>query len=267
MVTSFPSGDWAFEKPVINLTGAFQEDVNIKAVCFGDVNGSFSPAAKTEPSVTMDYAGEIQIVPGEIFTLGIQASSSLDVGAVSLFLTIPDCFEVMDVEGPVGIENPPVYSVNSGILGVSWFDAGQISYESLLQIKLRLKTATPGTISLARLPLCEVADTEGRVYESFRLTMPAIVLNSLDDLRFDVIPNPVSESCRLEFSNLNGTENRIQVLSVDGRLLNTLILIDNQTSMSWKPVNFKGDALPSGVYTLQLVSTGRVVVKKLIISH
>jgi len=97
--------------------------------------------------------------------------------------------------------------------------------------------------------------------------MPAIVLNSADDLRFDVIPNPVAESCRLEFSNLKGSENRIQVLSVDGRLLNTLILMENQTGMSWKPVNFRGDALPSGVYTLRLISAGRIVVKMLIISN
>jgi len=152
MITSFPSGDWAFDKPVINLSGAVQQDVNIKAVCFGDVNASFVPAAKAEPSVSMDYTGELQIEPGEIFTVGIQPASAGDVGAVSLFLTMPDCYEVVDVQGPVGIDNLPVYSVISGIMGVSWFDARQSRHEALLQIKLLLESLAPGTLAQALRP-------------------------------------------------------------------------------------------------------------------
>lgn len=43
MIVAFPAGDWVFENPVISLTGCGSTTLNIKALCYGDVNGSFTP--------------------------------------------------------------------------------------------------------------------------------------------------------------------------------------------------------------------------------
>ena len=40
-INSFPSGDWVFEHPQINITG--NNSIHIKGLCTGDVNGSFLP--------------------------------------------------------------------------------------------------------------------------------------------------------------------------------------------------------------------------------
>lgn len=43
MVTSFTTGDWLFDPPVLHIDSAGAYVVNIKGLCFGDVNGSFPP--------------------------------------------------------------------------------------------------------------------------------------------------------------------------------------------------------------------------------
>lgn len=43
LVSSFASGEWAFENPVVVITDGPVQTINIKGLCYGDVNGSYSP--------------------------------------------------------------------------------------------------------------------------------------------------------------------------------------------------------------------------------
>ena len=43
MISSFPAGNWIFENPSVNITGNSAQTMNIKGLCYGDVNGSFTP--------------------------------------------------------------------------------------------------------------------------------------------------------------------------------------------------------------------------------
>ena len=43
MISSFTAGDWAFEKPVIVVSGPANQTLDIKGVVYGDVDGSFVP--------------------------------------------------------------------------------------------------------------------------------------------------------------------------------------------------------------------------------
>jgi uncharacterized protein (TIGR02145 family) len=42
-INSFPVGDWAFENPNVTIIGPSTNTVNMKGICFGDVNGSYTP--------------------------------------------------------------------------------------------------------------------------------------------------------------------------------------------------------------------------------
>ncbi len=42
IIHSFKSGDWLFDKVEVKIDGA-GAIVNLRAVCFGDVNGSYNP--------------------------------------------------------------------------------------------------------------------------------------------------------------------------------------------------------------------------------
>jgi hypothetical protein len=43
IINSFDAGNWAFEQPSLTISTTLNQTVNIKALCFGDVNGSFIP--------------------------------------------------------------------------------------------------------------------------------------------------------------------------------------------------------------------------------
>ncbi len=266
MISSFPSGDWAFENPVISLTGSALEPVSIKTVCFGDVNGSFTPATNMGSAVSLTPEGNLLLSPGEIFTLSLSARFER-IGAASLFLEIPDCYELLDVLGPEGAENQPVFALRQGILGITWIDGGNPEDAFSLSLKLRLVSADLKPVQLALPAFAEFADPDGKVFEALGLTLPELRLRTPDEIAFNVIPNPVTESCVLEFDNPEGSQSRILVLSSDGRLLNTLVFESNVTQSNWKPVNARGDLLQNGVYLLRLINSGQTRLQKLIISR
>ncbi len=48
IIPSFPSGDWVFDEPVVIITSNSVIQT-IYGLCYGDVNGSFSPIGSTNP--------------------------------------------------------------------------------------------------------------------------------------------------------------------------------------------------------------------------
>jgi hypothetical protein len=43
LLSSFPTGDWKFQKVPVNYTGSSSIIVDLKGICTGDVNGSYFP--------------------------------------------------------------------------------------------------------------------------------------------------------------------------------------------------------------------------------
>ncbi|HRY33051.1 MAG TPA: dockerin type I repeat-containing protein, partial [Bacteroidales bacterium] len=43
LITTFPAGDWIFDEPAFSIGPEDILLINLYGLCFGDVNGSFSP--------------------------------------------------------------------------------------------------------------------------------------------------------------------------------------------------------------------------------
>jgi hypothetical protein len=43
VITTFDSGDWTFEEPAVSVSYGSSQTINLKGLCYGDVNGSFVP--------------------------------------------------------------------------------------------------------------------------------------------------------------------------------------------------------------------------------
>ncbi len=43
LITTFPNGDWVFEEPQVTVSGTTIQNIDIKALCTGDVDGSYIP--------------------------------------------------------------------------------------------------------------------------------------------------------------------------------------------------------------------------------
>jgi uncharacterized protein (TIGR02145 family) len=62
-INSFPVGDWVFENPLVSITGPSVNTVNIKGICYGDVNGSYLPSIINQmpcPGIpAFNYGGQL----------------------------------------------------------------------------------------------------------------------------------------------------------------------------------------------------------------
>jgi hypothetical protein len=135
VITSFPAGDWAFT----NSSGyLFEADVYINelALCFGDVNGSFTPSAvKITPSMNLTNNGVLEVTD-KVFELPLTVNSYMELGAVSVVIDIPENIEVIDVKGLSDL----IYSVVDGKLRISWFNTAPVylnANETLLTLTLK----------------------------------------------------------------------------------------------------------------------------------
>lgn len=267
LVNSFASGDWAFENPSINVSVEPMPAIDIKAVCYGDVNASYTPAAKSEPAIVTDCQGEISIKPGQEFILDIEAEGDVYLGALSVFLNIPGCYEVINVQGPPDIDCQLEYSLINGLMGVSWFSTDEKAVSKVLRLTLKLKSGDPQSVSLSLVPYCEAADYEGNVYENFKISTPEISLLKDNDVSFMIIPNPANNNCRFSFSSPVNENCKISVFSIDGRLVNTIIPGNATTSFEWGLQTSSGNRLSPGIYTVRLESAGGNTSLKLIITR
>ncbi len=63
VIPTFPNGDWVFEKPTLTVVASETYTLNIKGLCYGDVNGSFIPALNPFPACpgipSFTYGGQI----------------------------------------------------------------------------------------------------------------------------------------------------------------------------------------------------------------
>lgn len=67
-IATFPAGDWVFESGIATVTSESTVELNLKGLCYGDVDASYIPTP-CSPMPTMSNAGQDQTVEGSTTTL------------------------------------------------------------------------------------------------------------------------------------------------------------------------------------------------------
>ncbi len=132
LISTFPAGNWVFDTATITTTGAAITR-NLKAICFGDVNGSFIPAAARQgfgsfnllensinPSDFSEYDHTGYFEDQNAVTV-LRASGPARVGALSLDLAWPDFLGQPTVVSHLG-DQEVVYARTGGRLRLAWND-------------------------------------------------------------------------------------------------------------------------------------------------
>jgi hypothetical protein len=71
----FVSGDWIFEHPDVSILGNHTQTVNFKGLCYGDVDGSYTPPnIKVEPTLEMVYHGLQKVNSNQIIKVPIRVT-------------------------------------------------------------------------------------------------------------------------------------------------------------------------------------------------
>lgn len=159
-ISSFTAGDWRFESVPVNISSS-SVNLNLKGICYGDVNGSFLPPVVRSSSVVLD--GEVPSASsGDEVLVPLVFEKSTLLGSISLDLKIPEGWQGVGVESYLpGMQ--PDYLWKGNRLRLAWFDLN--GWQSLpgspfLALRLRPVPGQAGRLTL--LPESEWTDPTAR---------------------------------------------------------------------------------------------------------
>ncbi len=251
LITGFPAGNWAFNNPVVLPVGITDVTMNIKGICYGDVNMSYLPPYRLSAAVSLAGEGCLPAA-GVITKIPLMMKEAARVAAISLFLEYPsDLIRINNVTIP-GSSTPVIYFCQDGILGISWFDLdGVLVEEGNVLVNLDIENLTSWqTLELKVRPNSELADPEGNVFETAELVYPSQRLAWSQDEPAVVYPNPATDRCHLVFYLTESSTVSISLVSTSGQILP--VTVPSMLSGGYQDLVIGRNDLAPGLYLVRI---------------
>ena len=218
-ISYFPIGDWVFNNGIIN---AFASPTlySFKALCTGDVNGSYSPVigAKSAPVLSVGNDGVQYIRENETFTYDILCGNDIQIGAMTMFLNYDqDLFEITGIEkGYQGLE----YSIKGGTVSIAWSDPnGKVfkNNDGLISLTIRAKHAVASPVDVFNLTSgSEFAGPLANILDDVKLKMSKVV-SGADKFSVSVSPNPFRTTTSFNYSVPEDGKVRLVISNLVGK--------------------------------------------------
>ncbi len=274
LITSFPAGDWVSDENVVTIPVTGGNVVNnFNVLCTGDVNGSFTPAAKASETVQVTNKGSKQVSSYSNVELPISVTKDMSVGAISLVLNYPvNALEVNDVVLGDNAGSKVVFTDNNGELRISWYNTNARQMragDAMIVLKVRVKDIDQDVIEIRSTEESQIGDAYAQVYSYVELTVPKLVVMS-NDFSISNFPNPFKGSTQFEY---NLPENGTVMLRVFNMLGEQVAVpVNNQVQEAGTySLTFDATNLVTGAYTYrfevigatrQFSRTGTLVITK-----
>jgi DNA/RNA endonuclease YhcR with UshA esterase domain len=217
VITSFSVGNWYFESPQLSLSGGTTTTQNIRGICFGDVNGSYSPALRNAPTVSFSDGAQVS---GHYTLLPVSTSEDMNLGAVTLIMDIPQGLAVTEIKPAALNLGSFVSNIVNGQVLVSWYSLEEVKARSgAVLFNLVVRHDGKQSISAADWSVhqnSELANGWAQPYPSANLKIGRLSTSDNQSLLF---PNPSIGSAQLQVSLLESSKISIQILDLTGRLI------------------------------------------------
>jgi len=225
ITNSFVVGDWAFAKDSVVLGATTNQTANLKAVVYGDVDGSYFPPAKLENSIDLSTKGLVLANSLNEVEIPVSVSSELEVGAVSLVLNIPEEYvQITDVTADAG--GTLLYNIIGRELRISWYSLSPMKLsagDELLSIKGKLKPGFELSHQWKLEPASQLANAEAEPIAAVKITVPEVVMNSEQYYLGQNIPNPFSTKSEISWFMPEAGRVVLKVYDVLGNEVLTLV--------------------------------------------
>jgi len=259
LIPSFAAGDWTSEMKVLTVNSN-QQNVLIKVLCMGDVNGSYNiynmKKAEGSPVLTCKPVSA-NLIAGETFNLPIKVDQNILPGAVTLNIRFPE--DIIDITGVLLNGSEIEYYVYNGILSVAAYDVNGMQLENnvLLTLKCKIKPETKKTdICISLTEQCEIADREGYVIKGLLLEVAQLNVteNFIGFKLEDNVPNPFSETTMVRFYIPEEASADVSVINMQGVEIKTISF--HKLPAGWNEIQIDGKELSHGVYFYRLHAAG-----------
>ena len=256
LVNQFAAGNWKFNNLPFTFN-ASNPTYNFKGICVGDINKSYNTTSLKQTSSTNDDVQEIR--PNQSFIYEIKASSSANLGAMTLFMDFNQhLFEIEKVNSKL---DGLTYKLENGKIAFAWSDLNPIEIKSdetiiSLQIKTReiLSLQTPIFNYNIR---SEYADKKALVLTDFGLKM-ADIKTAVNNNTFVITnyPNPAREISNLIYTLPEQARVQIIIKNIIGQPIKTIIEEVQSSGIHRIIVNASDLGILSGMYIYQIEIEG-----------
>ncbi|MFM7585441.1 MAG: hypothetical protein ACKO6M_00280, partial [Bacteroidota bacterium] len=262
---SFSAGDWVFDQVAFAVQNDTQQ-LEVKALCVGDVNGSNSPNINLRSSQLL-MKSDRSFISGSMKGLilyPISSVTSVYVGSVSYEAQLPAGVQVVGVDWPQGsTTSNGIYHQEGQILRVSWFDPLGVKVnegESVLTLRLQVQDLEFVGLEMIEpvVRFVEWSNVEGALYDVLNLRIPGT--RNPKETPPRVYPQPATDRVVIEIPGLE-FGGRLMLRNGLGQVVP--ILFSNTVTASSQIFEADVSGLVGGIYTWEVVSTGsRIVAQK-----
>ncbi len=261
IISTFPAGDWLSEIKAVNASGSGSITENLEGIVFGDVNGSYVPAAKLSHEIELQTEGLLTVCNDESFELPLYADRTLEVGALSLELQIPEGLSVTAVRTARAASfedeaEPVIWNVSGRRLLIAWYSLNPLQVQkgtALLRLRIEGEPAENDPWLLHENS--SVADLTGHSVTPLVLGMPAVKTGSPELVLEQNRPNPVSTTSLINFYLPEEGLVKISLKTSSGQTLK--YLVREQMTAGWHQITMDAATLSSGMYVYMLEFEGK----------
>lgn len=272
MISSFVIGDWTSELKTVYISTNTQ-NLDIKVLCYGDVNGSYIPFATKSTLFVPDLVCESKeklIIQNQEVEIPIKYNNDYKIGAVTLEMNYPK--NLIDILGVQSDGNKLEYKVSNGLLSLGFYNENGIvlNDRKLLNIKCRVKSdAQSDFLAFSLTEKTEFADVSGNKLSSVLLTSPCYRIGDYKDefVLSDIYPNPFSNISTIRLFVPENAKVQLSILNILGENIKTENI--QNISLGWNDIRIDATDLAEGayMYRIQAVSqnkkfdqTGRMMI-------
>lgn len=269
LLKSFPAGKWLFDSP--SLTIACNNNTqNIKGICVGDVNASFTPSGKKICDINLDYNNEVYVNPGKTFNLPVYVTRDVELGAMGLKLKFDNSeFRIISLTSKM---DGLVYNILNDGINIAWsaqnesvkFNAGDAIFNLLL---IANNQTNKQSCNVYLDPESIFTDNDAHTLTGNLLSMPKIEFEDCqtNDCSFNhyCYPNPFAQQTTLTYELNEDSFVSVKVFDMIGKEIITLY--SNQQVKGKHELSFEAKGLVQGIYFYKIKTSGNEGVGKLIV--
>lgn len=219
LTNSFPLGDWIFKADGFSHTNTQPTFVNMRALAVGDVNASYTPGNfRRVPLVAMQETGSLRL-GSEAQWITVETGQDLELGAVSLDLTLPQGVEVLQVKSRLA-GGDFSWNVKNGVLLLSWYSLSAVDAREGTPV-VDLLVRSQGTVSGSWQAgsESELANGWAEVHGPVQLRLPRLVDDRKGLFAANAYPNPTKDVSMLSLNLPDAGKVNIRITDALGRVV------------------------------------------------
>ncbi|MBP7496960.1 MAG: immunoglobulin domain-containing protein [Bacteroidales bacterium] len=259
ILKKFNSGDWLFEKSGILTVENNNVIKNLKAICYGDVNGSYPPSKKIISGIEFSEKGSLLIDKLKVINMPVFINRDLKPGAIGLILNYNK--DLINIIGVESVLDGLIYNIESDKLSLAWsaldnypdLKAGDV----LLTLKVEISDNILSTpISLFIPQYAIMADIDANEISGSMLSLPKIIFN--DNYSFELgqnYPNPYNENTKISYTLPGEGKAKLSILNLLGEEIN--IVLNKIQSAGNHSIEIDNEGLEAGLYFYKLEFIGK----------